>query len=397
MLLYIYLLFEAGYYMYYILFIYSALNNRYYTKNRCIISKEVSKDICAQFKEYIRNEEDLIKYLLDSFPNKDLITIENIKKVLLYHIYNIDPCSNICDDGIIRDNSINEIVDIIKSRAGSLIQADTCTSKTSEIISNHFMTNRLNVLYKPRIFYVLMYLVRRVFNFYMYTLGFTNIIDPRLNLRVWIKHNSGATNKMPLVFIHGLGFGIMPYIRKIQRLSVDRRTVIVPELPNISYDLYKFPPPSNENLVTSLYNILSKLEIKQVDIIGHSYGSLILNIFQIKYPDICNYKTYAESGCFYIQQSHLSSTILFKTSFNNLHNFLRTIIIYKDIYTQYIFKRTIFYEHTLITNLDDKTNIILSKDDEIMPSYYIHKYITTYYPQVHVEMIEGVHGAYRFT
>jgi len=201
---------------------------------------------------------------------------------------------------------------------------------------------------------------------------------------------------MPLVFIHGLGFGIMQYIRKIQRLSVDRRTVIVPELPNISYDLYKFPPPSNENLVTSLYNILSKLEIKQVDIIGHSYGSLILNIFQNKYPDICNYKTYAESGCFYIQQAHLLSTILFKPSLVNITNFLRTIIIYKDIYTQYIFKRTIFYEHTLITNLDDKTNIILSKDDELIPSYYIQKYVTTHYPQVRIEIIEGNHGAYVF-
>ena len=182
LVLYIYLLFEFGYYLYCHIFIYRALNNRCYTKNRCILSKEVSKDICAQFKEYIRNEDDLIKYLLDSFPNKDLITIENIKKVLLYHIYNIDPCSNICDDGIIRDNSINEIVDIIKSRAGSLIQPYTCTSKTSEIISNHFMTNRLNILYKPCIFYVLIYLDRRVFNFYMYTLGFTNIIDPSTQL-----------------------------------------------------------------------------------------------------------------------------------------------------------------------------------------------------------------------
>ena len=189
----------------------------------------------------------------------------------------------------------------------------------------------------------------------------------------------------------------MPYIRKILRLSIDRRTVIVPELPNISYDLYKFPPPSPGMISTSLYNILLQLKIKQVDLIGHSYGSLILNIFQIKYPHMCNYKTYTEAGCFYIQQAHLSTTILFKTSFNNITNFLRTIIIYKDIYTQYIFKRTIFYEHTLITNLDDKTNIILSKDDEIMPSYYIHKYITRYYPQVRVEMIEGVHGAYRST
>ena len=389
MILYIYLLFEFGYYLYCHIFIYRALNNRCYTRNRRGLSKQLSGEINTHLKEYFTNEEDLTKYLTDSFPNRDLITIENIRKVLSYHIHNTHPNKDdiMCDDGV------NEIVDIIKSRADSLICPDGCRTNNRNI-SYHFMTNKLQYIHKPFAFYTFAYFVRRAFNFYMYTLGFTNIIDPQLNLRVWIRENNGATNKMPLVFIHGVGCGIIPYINKIQRLSVDRRTVIVPELPNISYDLYKFPPPSNDELVTSLYNTLSKLDIQLVDLIGHSYGSLILNIFQNKYPHMCNYKTYAEPACFYIQQTHLSSTILFKTSFNNITNFLRTIIIYKDIYIQYIFKRTIFYEHTLITNLDDKTNIILSKDDEIMPSYYIHKYITTHYPQVHVEMIDGVHGAY---
>jgi hypothetical protein len=69
------------------------------------------------FKEYYTNEEDLVKYFTDAFPNKRLLTLENIKKLLSYHIYNKHPNSNI-------DNSeyenIDEILDIIKQRLGSL-------------------------------------------------------------------------------------------------------------------------------------------------------------------------------------------------------------------------------------------------------------------------------------
>jgi hypothetical protein len=171
-------------------------------------------------------------------------------------------------------------------------------------------------------------------------------------------------------------------------MSVDRRTVIVPELPNISYDLYKCPPPSPVMISTSLYNILVKQNIELIDIIGHSYGTNILNIFQIQYPHMCNYKTYAEPACFNIHQTHIPTKMYARNKYT---------YIYKDIYTQYILGRCIFYEHTIIKNFDDKTTIILAKDDTLIPSSCIQKYITTHYPQVRVEMIEGKHGAYLCT
>jgi hypothetical protein len=228
-------------------------------------------------------------------------------------------------------------------------------------------------------------------------LGFTNIVDPSTQLRVWIKHNKDASNKIPLVFIHGIGLGIVPYIGKICQLSIDRRIILVPEIPNISYDLYKFPPPSNDKITKSLYNILIKQDIELIDIIAHSYGTTILNIFQIKYPHMCNYKTYAETGCLYIQQTHLINTLIFiKKSYSGIIDYMKTIILYKDIYTQFILNRCVFYENTLIKNFDDKTTIILADNDDLVPSYHIHKYITTHFPQVCVEMIEGNHGAYIF-
>lgn len=393
------LLFEFWYYVYCRLFIYNVLNNIDYNKNRQPLTKELSAELYAEAKEYFTKEEDLVKFFTDSIPNKRFMTLKNIKKLISFHLYNTHPNSDIiCDD------SINEIVDIVKHKLGSLIQPDIHKYDKDAIISPHFPTNKLSIIHKPYVFYLFMYLIRRVANFYMYMIGFTNIIDPSTQLRVWIKYNKSAVNKSavnkstvnktPLVFIHGLGCGITLYLWKIFRLSTDRGTIIVPELPNISYDLYKFPPPSNESIVSAFYNILIDKDIKLVDIIGHSYGGIILNIFQLRYPEMCNYKTYVESPSFNIQKSHTAKIVYIKPSTINIRRYITYLLILSDMYVQYMAKRDLFSEQGLIKNLDDKTTIILAKDDYLVPSYHIHRYITLNYPHVKVVMTEGDHGAY---
>jgi pimeloyl-ACP methyl ester carboxylesterase len=396
MLLFYYLLFEFGYYLYCRFYIYNVLNNIDYNQNRQVIteglSAELSAELYAMFKDYFTKEEDLVKFFTDAIPNKRLLTLENIKKLMSYHIYNRHPDSN---TDIEYDN-LNEILDIIKPKLGSLIQPDIYGNNTNDIISPHYQINKLSIIHKPAVFYLLMYLIRRLANFYMRMLGFTNITDVPTQLRVWIKTNKNAVNKTPLIFIHGLGFGIVLYLFKIPMLSVDRETVIIPELPNISYDLYKFPPVPIETIVSAFYDILVTKNIKLVDIIGHSYGGIILNIFQLRYPEMCNYKTYIESPVFCIQQSHTAKLIYTRQSPIHIRKYIMYLLVLSDTYVQYTAKRDLFSEQGIIKNLDDKTTVILAKDDYLVPSYYIHRYITLNYPQVKAIMIEGDHGAYIF-
>ena len=100
---------------------------------------------------------------------------------------------------------------------------------------------------------MIMYIIRKIFNIYMYIKGYKYIIDPATNIRVWIKYNK--LDNIPLVFLHGFGIGILPYINKINNLSYTR-TIIIPEIPNISYDLYKMPPPSINTIIDVIYDIL---------------------------------------------------------------------------------------------------------------------------------------------
>lgn len=384
-----YLLCEAIYYLYSKHVTYKQLENTHYSELKAVIPYVSSFDLYKHILSYFTNEHDMDANFSTMFLDKKSITVNNIKQFLSYHIFNIDPTTT-NNMRLWQSIYINSIIKVIKPRL-SILNNDTNTIWKSSVV----MTNKLDIVHKPYAFYILMYFVRRVFNYYMYTLGFTNIIDPTTNLRLWIKYNNTVENKTPLVFIHGLGLGIIPYIGKICRLSINR-ILIVPELPNMSYDLYKFPPPSNDSIVVSLYNTLVKLGIGLVDIIGHSYGTMIMNIFQIRYPHMCNYKTYADPTCFHIHQSRIGN-IFYKfpsTKKYNILDYMLWSFVFRDIYTQYSTKRGIFAEHGLLKNLDNKTHIILAKDDYVIPSFHIHKYITTHHPDVNITMVDGNHGTW---
>ena len=388
----LYVICEVIYYLYSKHVTYKQLENIHYSELKSLIPYKTPFELYTYLLCYFTNEPDLNTFFTNAFFDKQTITIKNINNILSYCI--ITPNHNNNNMRLCQSFYINNIIKVIKPRL-TILNDDTNTNTNWK--SSIVMTNKLDIVHKPFAFYTFMYLIRRVFNFYMYTLGFTNIIDPATQLRVWIKHQPVATNKTPLVFIHGVGLGIVPYIGKIRKLSTDR-TLIVPELPNMSYDLYKFPPPSNDTLVASLYNILIKQGIALIDIIGHSYGALILNIFQIRYPHMCNYKTYAEPMCFHIHQSSIAN-ILYKlpsTRTYNILNYISWLFVFRDMYTQYIGKRGMFAEHGLLSNLDNKTHIILAKDDYIIPSYPIHKYITTYHPYVKITMVDGEHTTWIF-
>jgi hypothetical protein len=366
----------------------------------------MSIDIYNQYKQYFINETNLTKYFTDSFLNKKSITLNNISKILSYFIFNIHPNTppntppntspntspNTPPNTVKIQNTqyINNLLDIIKQKIGPGIINEN--DDETEVISGHYMINKLNILHKPYIFYMIMYIIRKIFNIYMRIKGYTYIIDPATNIKVWIKYNK--LDNIPLVFLHGFGMGILPYINKINNLS-HNRTIIIPEIPNMSYDLYKMPPPSINTTIDVIYDILLKQNITRINIMGHSFGTTILNAFQLKYPHMCNCKTYAEPVCFYIQQPQLTHIVYksYRLSYNFI-KYLLYIFVFRDQYIQYITKRCMFNEQFLINNFDKKTTIILAKYDYLLPATHIYDYIRTYYPTVNVFMRDGDHGSW---
>jgi len=61
--------------------------------------------------------------------------------------------------------------------------------------------------------------------------------------------------------------------------------VLIFDYPGIGYSTYKQMPFSAETLVDCLYNLINKLELKPVAIVGYSFGGLIAQKFAVKYAN----------------------------------------------------------------------------------------------------------------
>jgi hypothetical protein len=162
------------------------------------------------------------------------------------------------------------------------------------------------------------------------------------NNSLGILHNSYDPNKKTILFIHGFGFGYIPYINSLIQLQKNYNLIII-ILPNISSYLYSSDILFDDHKIINLiYNFIKKYNYNELTILSHSFGTLISHMLMndkrskiIKknvsidpvYFFINYYKTqkYAQFPCY-----NKTNFILYL--FDSFINYL----IYDSIYLKYI-------------------------------------------------------------
>lgn len=135
----------------------------------------------------------------------------------------------------------------------------------------------LRALHKPLIFYIFMEFMAVLSHLVLFAWGFQR--NPRETLTTWTKQRSGQET---IVFLHGVGLGILPYLHFIRSLihcSKDR-TIMVVEMPHVSLRL-SVEAPRLENLADDITNSF----VGKATFIAHSYGTFVVSKILHKYPD----------------------------------------------------------------------------------------------------------------
>jgi hypothetical protein len=146
----------------------------------------------------------------------------------------------------------------------------------------------INAFYKPLLVQAVVCFSRMYAEHELRDMGFLRTVDHN-NVVFWVRrpvddheHDKFHDCVRPLFFMHGLGFGVVPYIHFVRALLDDSRTVVVPEWPNISLgwsDNQKFSGLLPDEYADSISNMVDKLQnsdgspAKTIDVIGHSYVS----------------------------------------------------------------------------------------------------------------------------
>ena len=194
-------------------------------------------------------------------------------------------------------------------------------------------------------------------------------------------------NKKNLVFIHGLGFGYIPYFRTLIELN-KKYNLIIMVLPNISsYNYYGdlnyayFPPLSH--LSDTFYNFLENKKITNTIVLSHSFGTYISQILRKDIRSKILTKIIMVDpiifwiGCFkmslHIENPFIKKYPMSKYLMDNLINFM----IYQCLYLKYVCFRVMFGPDFWIYNANELANsnitIILEKNDYIIPADLLHE------------------------
>lgn len=259
-------------------------------------------------------------------------------------------------------------------------------NKNKNIYMLRFGNNDIRTKWKPAIYYGLMGFVKYGLYSMLHMQGFRNFRSKKSGVLYFYKINS--PKKSHTLFIHGFGFGIIPYKKFIDKLSTGRN-IIFPILPNISnMEYHSYFDPLTYNTLFPEYDIwrddfdilVDKFHIKKLNIIAHSFGTIIssLAIKHHKLSNIIKTVILIEPVCFiegsykiyrYINDPYDGKSIIVSK--------IMDYILYQDIYTRYVTQRFMYGPEFWIKNVNilKKFNhcIILTDCDQIVPSYKLKK------------------------
>ena len=193
-------------------------------------------------------------------------------------------------------------------------------------------------------------------------------------------------NKKHLIFIHGLGFGYIPYFRMLMELNKNYNLTIL-ILPNISsYNYYwnksNIYFPDLDNFTNTFYQYIGINSIYNPIILSHSFGTYITQILRKDFRSNCFSKVILVDpiifwiGCFkmslYIENPLIKNYSIHSYLIDNLLAFM----IYQCLYLKYVCFRVMFgpdfwiYDAKELENTN--TTIILQKDDYVIPAQLLY-------------------------
>ena len=218
----------------------------------------------------------------------------------------------------------------------------------------------------------------------------------------WEKHNKigflfkkNDPNKKNLLFIHGLGFGYVPYFQILMELD-KRYNLIIMVLPNISsytnYDRFNFNYnnltidfdyfPQISHLADIFFNFMKLKNINNTMILSHSFGTYITQILRKDSRSIIFDKIILVDpiifwiGCFKMSL-HIENPFIKKYP---IHLFIidniLAFMIYQCLYLKYVCFRVMFGPDFWIYDVNELANknitIILEKGDYIIPAELLY-------------------------
>eukprot|EP00927_Polykrikos_kofoidii_P054090 TRINITY_DN48571_c0_g1_i1.p1 TRINITY_DN48571_c0_g1~~TRINITY_DN48571_c0_g1_i1.p1 ORF type:complete len:676 (+),score=76.49 TRINITY_DN48571_c0_g1_i1:121-2148(+) len=183
-----------------------------------------------------------------------------------------------------------------------------------------------------------------------------------------------APGHTPLVFVHGLGVGLVPYYLLIARLSRQHSgEMFVPEFPFLAMAPWESVPSARE-IVAQLQDMLKANRHTAAHFMGHSFGSIVIGWMMKMSPSSVVYTTLMEPALFLTLKSDSLTRLLYHPTKHAFETLIR-YLTFRELFTVNLLFRNFFWEQSLMwpEDLRVPTVVQLAGDDHIVPSIFVRR------------------------
>ncbi len=365
------------------------LHLRRFVKQKRYFHKEYDPEIMSHYFLNEASPLELKEWILNSmsycWPNEEKTyyntpLLEHISrncmlKWAVYYLY-FQSLWQISDQQL---EYANEIVDMIETK----INIRFPDIDQEDIYFLKFGANHINAKYKPLVIYGILYSMKTSCYAILRYNGFRKY---RTESGIVYFHYRSNQHKNTTLFLHGLGFGITPYLKYIMTLK-NHTNLIIPIVPNISnMDMTSWFQNITDDKLQPSYNtwrqdmrkVVERHGINHLNVISHSFGTIVLGILLQDpwFVQKFEYKVFVEPVCF-VEDSYKTFRYINESfdEHNKMLSFWTNILIYSDIYIRYVAQRYLFGPEFWITDNDilEDTLIVLSENDALVPSHALQR------------------------
>ena len=316
---------------------------------------------------------------IESEINLQLLSLIEIKNLIGYSLFGIE-----IND--IDSSNKNLLIQILINKIEDKLNYKFQNNKTNKYLYRKWGTNFIKFSFRPLILQLpIRIIIFLVHNWFIYKLNFTY----KLINKIGFLYSLSDPNKETIVFIHGLGFGYIPYLQLLIELR-EKYNLIIIILPNISsYSYYDdinyayFPPLQLLNDV--IYNFIESKNLNNIILLSHSFGTYITQILRKDSRNVLFKKIIMVDpiifwiGCFKMSL-HVDNPLIRKFPIHHyLADNILNFLIYQCIYLKYVCYRVMFGPDFWIYDAKELTNtnitIILEKCDYIIPAELLYNKI----------------------
>ncbi|ORX62656.1 alpha/beta-hydrolase [Hesseltinella vesiculosa] len=253
--------------------------------------------------------------------------------------------------------------------------------------NNQLQCIRLNLdpvlsVHRPLAVYLAIFFCTKIFN----GLCMSFFWPKPPTLHYWYRPAKPDTTATPLVFIHGIGAGLMCYAEWVFHLTRMDRPIYCVELPFVSMHMVDHVPDADD-FVDAIQHMLHTHGHHHAVFVGHSLGTAVTSWVMTRLPQLVAGTVLIDPICFLLHYPNVCFNFIYRAP-RQWIDYLMLYVASRELYISHYIARhfqwfqCIYFANRLNGDLTlnqtsplKRATVYLSTEDSLVPSAMVAKYL----------------------